>query len=107
MKIADIPPVSYMKGELSMITFIRGGEGWNFHQGPTIYEYPDGLVFMCWGREKVLADEVGLNQLSNFSVVQLKDGRILLCTSHYTAQPPNCSDLYLAVFDEQWVAAGT
>jgi len=56
-----------------------------------------------WQPPKVLANEVGLNQLSNFNLLQAQDGRILVCTSHYRAQPPACSDLDLFVFDEQWL----
>ena len=56
-----------------------------------------------WGPAKVLADEVGANQLSNFNHLQTADGRILVCTSHYRAQPPACSDLDLLVFDEAWL----
>ena len=48
-------------------------------------------------------DETGLNQLSNFNVLQAGDHRILLCTSHYRAQPPACSDLDMIVFDEAWL----
>ena len=56
-----------------------------------------------WQPAKLLADEVALNQLSNFNLLQARDGRILLCTSHYRALPPACSDLDLLVFDEQWL----
>lgn len=56
-----------------------------------------------WGRPQVLADEVGENQLSNFNLLQAADGRILVCSSHYRAQPPACSDLDLFVFDEAWL----
>ena len=58
-----------------------------------------------WGPAKVLADEVGPNQLSNFNLLRARDGRILLCTSHYRAQPPACSDLDMLVFDEAWLDA--
>ena len=56
-----------------------------------------------WGPTKVLADETGANQLSNFNHLQMSDGRILVCTSHYRAQPPHCSDLDMLVFDEAWL----
>ena len=56
-----------------------------------------------WGPTKVLADETGANQLSNFNHLQTSDGRILVCTSHYRAQPPHCSDLDMLVFDEAWL----
>ena len=58
-----------------------------------------------WSPPKILADEVGLNQLSNFNHLQAQDGRILLCTSHYRAQPPSCSDLDMVVFDEAWLGS--
>ena len=58
-----------------------------------------------WGAVKALAEEVGANQLSNFNLLQAADGRILLCTSHYRAQPPACSDLDMIVFDEAWLDA--
>jgi len=56
-----------------------------------------------WGPAKVLADEVGANQLSNFNHLQTADSRILVCTSHYRAQSPDCSDLDMLVFDEAWL----
>ncbi|MFH1568433.1 MAG: sialidase family protein, partial [Gemmatimonadota bacterium] len=56
-----------------------------------------------WDAPRVLADEVGANQLSNFNHLQTADGRILVCTSHYRAQLPNSSDLDLLVFDEGWL----
>ncbi len=49
MRISDIPPMEYRRGELTATTFIRGGEGWNFHQGPGITQYPDGRLFLLWG----------------------------------------------------------
>lgn len=58
-----------------------------------------------WDAPRVLADEVGANQLSNFNHLQTDDGRILVCTSHYRAQLPNSSDLDLLVFDEGWLAS--
>ncbi|MFH1571534.1 MAG: sialidase family protein, partial [Gemmatimonadota bacterium] len=48
MRIADLPPVPYRPGDLAATTFIRGGEGWSFHQGPNLYEYPDGRLFLAW-----------------------------------------------------------
>jgi Neuraminidase (sialidase) len=56
-----------------------------------------------WSEPKVIATESGLNQLSNFGVIQLNDGRILLATSHYYATPPTTSDIDLALFDEKWI----
>ncbi len=56
-----------------------------------------------WSEPKVIATESGLNQLSNFGVIQLNDGRILLATSHYHATPPTTSDIDLALFDEKWI----
>jgi len=41
--------------------------------------------------------------LSNFDVQQMRDGRIVLCTSHFRAQTPTCSDLDMLVFDEAWL----
>ena len=58
-----------------------------------------------WGSAKMLAEEVGANQLSNFNLLQAADGRILLGTSHYRAQAPACSDLDIIVFDEAWLDA--
>lgn len=49
MRISAVPPVEYRPGELSASVFVRGGQGWNFHQGPFIYQYPDGRLFMAWG----------------------------------------------------------
>lgn len=56
-----------------------------------------------WSEPRIIATESGLNQLSNFGVTQLKDGRILLALSHYHAIPPTTSDIDLALFDEEWV----
>ncbi|MBE9479534.1 MAG: exo-alpha-sialidase [Chloroflexi bacterium] len=56
-----------------------------------------------WSKPRIIATESGLNQLSNFGVIQLNDGRILLATSHYHAIPPTTSDIDLALFDESWV----
>jgi Neuraminidase (sialidase) len=59
-----------------------------------------------WSKPRIIATESGLNQLSNFGVIQLNDGRILLATSHYHAIPPTTSDIDLALFDERWVMSG-
>ena len=56
-----------------------------------------------WSEPRTIATESGMNQLSNFGLVQTKGGRILLATSHYHAVPPTTSDLDIAVFDEDWV----
>ncbi len=54
----------------------------------------------------MIATEAGMNQLSNFDVIQLNDGRILLGISHYHATPPTTSDIDLAIFDEKWILEG-
>ncbi|MCD6334600.1 MAG: exo-alpha-sialidase [Candidatus Latescibacteria bacterium] len=59
-----------------------------------------------WSEPRIIATESGTNQLSNFDVAQLNDGRILLATSHYHAIPPPASDIDLALFDEEWVLNG-
>ena len=56
-----------------------------------------------WSKPRVIATESGANQLSNFGVIQLSDGRILLGISHYHATPPTTSDIDLAIFDEEWI----
>ncbi len=56
-----------------------------------------------WDSPRVLADETGLNQLSNHDLIQLPDGRILSCVSHFRAQRPACSDLDMYVYDEAWL----
>ena len=56
-----------------------------------------------WGAAKVIADETGLNQLSNHGLLQLEDGRILLGLSHYHARRPMTSDLDMALFDQAWL----
>ena len=58
-----------------------------------------------WGAPKLIADETGTNQLSNHGLIQLDDGRILLGISHYRDVRPMTSDLDVAIFDEQWLAA--
>jgi hypothetical protein len=60
-----------------------------------------------WSAPRIIATESGLNQLSNFGVTQLRDGRILLATSHYHAIPPTTSDIDLALFDEAWIRNGS
>ncbi|MFH1006816.1 MAG: sialidase family protein [Candidatus Latescibacterota bacterium] len=59
-----------------------------------------------WSEPRIIATEAGTNQLSNFDVAQLNDGRIVLATSHYHAIPPTTSDIDLALFDEAWVMSG-
>lgn len=56
-----------------------------------------------WSAPKTLADETGINQLSNHGIVQLDDGRILVGISHYHATRPMSSDLDMAIFDEEWL----
>jgi hypothetical protein len=56
-----------------------------------------------WHDPVILSDEIGQNQLSNHDVIQLPDGRILVCLSHYIAQRPARSDLDMLVFDEAWL----
>jgi len=56
-----------------------------------------------WSEPRIIADETGPNQLSNHSLIQIEDGRILLGISHYRAVRPYTSDLDVALFDEQWV----
>ena len=58
-----------------------------------------------WGPPRLIADETGTHQLSNHGLAQLDDGRILLGISHYRDVRPMTSDLDLALFDEQWLAA--
>jgi len=59
-----------------------------------------------WSEPRVIATETGANQLSNFGLIQVRDGRILLGISHYRATQPSSSDLELAVLDEGWVLKG-
>ena len=59
-----------------------------------------------WSAPKTIADDIGGNQLSNFNITQLDDGRIILCTSHYRPIPPSVSNLDLALFDETWLVQG-
>ena len=104
----DIPTVESMAKLLSL----SGGDilmAWNNQsssdQRP---RYPLAAALSAdagatWSPPKILANETGLNQLSNFNVLQASDHRILLCTSHYRAQPPACSDLDMIVFDEAWL----
>ena len=61
---------------------------------------------ITWGEPRIIADETGPNQLSNHSLIQIEDGRILLGISHYRAVRPQTSDLDIALFDEQWVQNG-
>jgi hypothetical protein len=56
-----------------------------------------------WGTPKVIADELGENQVSNHGMIQLDDGRILLAINHYRAVHPTTSDLDMAIFDETWL----
>jgi hypothetical protein len=56
-----------------------------------------------WGAPKVIADDIGSNQLSNHGLIQLDDGRILLGISHYRDVRPMTSDLDMAIFDEPWL----
>ncbi|HUS81227.1 MAG TPA: sialidase family protein [Armatimonadota bacterium] len=65
---------------------------------------PDGG--RTWGDSRVIADEVGTNQLSNHGMIQLDDGRILLAISHYRDVRPMTSDLDIALLDEDWLRDG-
>jgi hypothetical protein len=56
-----------------------------------------------WDAPRVIADDIGGNQLSNHGLIQLDDGRILLGISHYRDVRPMTSDLDLAIFDETWL----
>ncbi|HOV22528.1 MAG TPA: sialidase family protein [bacterium] len=58
-----------------------------------------------WSEPKIIADDIGLNQLSNHGISQLKDGRILLGISHYYATLPSFGDLEMAIFDEEWMSS--
>lgn len=60
-----------------------------------------------WGPPLVIATETGTNQLSNHGIIQLDDGRILLGISHYRDVRPMTSDLDMAIFDEEWLNAGS
>lgn len=59
-----------------------------------------------WSEPRIIATESGMNQLSNFGVIQLNDERVLLAISHYHAIEPTTSDIDLALFDEAWVMTG-
>ncbi|MBT7862642.1 MAG: exo-alpha-sialidase [Gemmatimonadetes bacterium] len=106
----DIPTVESM----ARVLRLRSGRlllVWNNESSPTqLPRHPLAAAVSddeghSWGPPKVLADEVGANQLSNFNLLQAADGRILVCTSHYRAQTPACSDLDMLVFDETWLLA--
>lgn len=56
-----------------------------------------------WEAPRIVADETGGNQLSNHSLIQLDDGRILAGISHYRDTRPMASDLDVAIFDEAWL----
>lgn len=56
-----------------------------------------------WSKDKIIAVESGKNQLSNHSMIQLDDGRILHAISHYRAVFPVTSDLDMTIYDEEWV----
>jgi len=56
-----------------------------------------------WSKDKIIATEIGSNQLSNHSMIQLDDGRILHAISHYRSVFPVTSDLDMAIYDEDWV----
>jgi hypothetical protein len=59
-----------------------------------------------WGKPHIIRNETGTNQLSNHGLIQLDDGRILTCISHYHDTRPMTSDLDMALFDEQWLLHG-
>lgn len=73
--------------------------------------YPLVTAVSCDGRETsgpplAMATETDTSQLSNQSLIQLDDGRILLGISHYRDVRPMTSDLDMAIFDEEWLDAG-
>jgi len=129
MKIAAIASMEYTKGNLNYFQFIRGGVGVDCHQGPSFYQFKSGELQMnweaydvqecsadrtilysktvdggkTWSKDKIIAIESEKNQLSNHSMIELDDERILHGISHYRAVFPISSDLDMAIYDEEWV----
>ena len=48
MRIARIAPLAYTPGNLEYFSFIRGGVGADYHQGPGFYVFPNGDLMVCW-----------------------------------------------------------
>lgn len=112
----SVPAPSPLPAPESMARMIRLRSGnllvvWNNVSSVTQYPRhplaaalsPDGG--RTWGPHRVIGEETGRNQLSNHSVIQLDDGRILAGISHYHAIRPMTSDLEMAIFDEAWLLA--
>jgi hypothetical protein len=68
MKIAHIAPLTYTPGKLEYHQFIRGGVGADYHQGPSLYQFPEGDVLLRWGAYDF--DECSNNLVTLFSVSQ-------------------------------------
>jgi hypothetical protein len=43
MRIASVAPLTYSPGGLEYFQFIRGGVGADYHQGPSFYQFPNGV----------------------------------------------------------------
>lgn len=68
MKIAQIPKLTYTPGSLQYHQFIRGGVGADYHQGPSLYQFPDGDVLMTWAAYDF--DECSDNGVTLYSITR-------------------------------------
>ena len=67
MEIAAPIPCTYTPGQLSAYTYIRAGQGWDYHQNPILHSFSDGRLLMCWGAydiQECSNDEVVLYSFS-------------------------------------------
>lgn len=66
MRIARIAPLAYTAGKLEYFSFIRGGVGADYHQGPLFHVFPKGELMVYWGAYDF--DECSNNSVSLYSV---------------------------------------
>ncbi len=66
MKIARIAPLSYTPGKLGYFSFVRGGVGADYHQGPQFHVRASGELLVYWGAYDF--DECSNDSVSLYSV---------------------------------------
>lgn len=66
MKIARIAPLTYTPGKLGYFSFIRGGIGADYHQGPQFHVRGNGELLVYWGAYDF--DECSNDAVSLYSV---------------------------------------
>lgn len=96
MKIGRIAPLAYTPGRLEYHQFIRGGVGADYHQNPSLYQFPDGDVLLWWGAydfDECSQDCVTLYSMSRDRGITWSSPQVYL--ADYPGGPPGCAILRL------------